>query len=163
MSSSDLYVLNKRSTTWLAGFRNGWGSGPVAWDWIGERYIAEKPIYSGDRRYLEKVWALHSDKRLSADERIVLLMTFDRAYVPLDKCKEAGDSCVTFWERSHNGERVNNWGDIGQFLLSVAGKKFNRFARGVCLSCTSVSDVWCEASQDQINGAWSIFDEPSHD
>jgi len=159
MSSSDLYVLNQHSTTWLASFRNGWGSAPAAWGWLGAKYVPDKPVYTMDREYNRKVWDLTGDPRLTLDEKIVLMFTFDGVYVPLQHVKDVGEACISFYEKSYDGERANNWGDIGQFLLSIAGKKFNRFARGVCLSCTSVSDPWSDWNSDTPQKTWSMFSE----
>lgn len=157
MSTSDLYILNKRSTTHFAEFRNGWGSAPIAWDYLGKKYIPEKPKYSFmDGDHIEKVWALYKDQRLDHHERVVLMMTFDQAYVPLDKLEDAGDCCERFGRECEDGAHVNHWSAIGNLLKAAASLRFNRFARGIALSPTSVSDMWC--GDEWVDSAWSIYD-----
>lgn len=161
MSTSDLYILNKKSTTHFREFRNGWGSAPLAWDFIGEKYIPEKPVYSMDSEYLRRVWALAGDTRLEACERIVMMMTFDRAFVPRDRLKEAGEACQDFGRMSSRSagyhDRVNHWHDIGSALIEMSNAKLTRHARGAALSCTSVSDMWGWPEDDQLSRAWPIF------
>jgi hypothetical protein len=158
MSSSDLYVLNQKSTTWLASFRNGWGSAPAAWDYLGKKYFPGT-YHSMLDTELRKVWELFSDTSLPGDERIVLALTFDRSYIPTAHLKGVGEACITFGTKSDDHERVNNWTEIGHTLINMHGRRFSRFARGVALSCTSVSDPWCEPTDDQLSRAWSIFRE----
>lgn len=162
MSTSDFYILNQKSTTHIGSFHNGWGSGPVIWDYLGGKYIAEKPAYSMDGAYLNKVWALAGDGRLSDSEKIALMMTFDRAYIPLDRIKEATDACLevgnSITVHPDFQHRVSHWTNFSFFLNELSGKRFSRHARGVVLSCTSVSDCWEWPSEDWLTKAWSIFE-----
>lgn len=160
MSTSDIYILNKRSTRHVAEFRNGWGSAPVAWDFLGAKYLGfAKPIIL-DRARLQQVWDLHRGALLSAQEKIVLLMTFDGAYIPLSRLQEAGEACDAFGAESDDGIHANNWAEIGRSLIRLSNSKFSRFARGAALSCTSVSDPWVDATANQLSKAWPIFREP---
>lgn len=160
MSTSDLYILNKKSVTHFAKFRNGWGSGPVVWRHIGEKYVSDKPQYwEMDRRTLERIWALAGDRTLEIDERIALMMTFDHSFVPLKNLKEAGEACITFHRRVRDTGSVNHWADIGEALIRLSKTKKSRHAQGAVLSCTSVGDVWLEADAARISKAWPIFAE----
>lgn len=164
MSTSHLYILNKKSTTHFAEFINGWGSAPVVWDYLGGKYISDKPSYGMEMSYLKKVWALHKDDRLEVWERIPLFMTFDKAYVPLSRLIDASNACLRF--NSEVGvhpdfqNRVNHWGSIGTALsVAAASKPFSPYARGVALSPTSVNDMWGDAPKDWLDDAWSIYDK----
>lgn len=158
MSTSDLYVLNGKSTTHLAEFRNGWGSAPIAWDHLAAKYIDEVPAYSMSESHLRKVWELASDERLEPYERCVLMMTFDRSYVPVANLTDAADACEQFGKACENGRSENHWQAIGAALREAASRKLGRHARGVCLSCTSVSDHWINPSDDWLTKAWPIFE-----
>ncbi len=157
MSTSDLYVLNEKSTRHLAEFRNGWGSAPVAWDFLATKYIAEKPLYSMDKGHMQKVWDLASDPRLELCERAVLMMTFDRSYVPTANLRDAAEACAKFGALIENGRSANHWPAIGEALRRAATMRLGRHARGVCLSCTSVSDPWGNPAEDWLEDAWSIY------
>lgn len=157
MSTSDLYILNKRTTRHVAEFRNGYGSGPRAWDHLSDKYIAEKPVYSLNPDHMNKVWALATDPRVELYERVVLMMTFERSYVPLSHLEEAANACERFGVECEDNLSVNHWPEIGAELWRVSTMKHSRFTRGVCLSCTSVMDCWLRPVQDWAEGAWSIY------
>ncbi len=159
MSTTDLYILNAKSTRHIAEFRNGWGSSPLAWDYLGGKYINEKPVYSLSPLYLKKVWALADDARLEECEKVALMMTFDRAFIPMAYLGHAGNCCIKFGEMCDNPERTNHWSAIGAAMIAEAAKKHTRHARGVAMSGTSVSDMWGWASADQLARAWPIYGE----
>jgi hypothetical protein len=158
MSTTDLYVLNKASVRHLAEFRNGWGSAPIVWDFLAEKYLGGRVNpFSGDG--YRPVWDLASDDRLTAAEKVVLMMTFDRMFVPIDHLDAAADACGEFYTQSAawSNNMVNHWGAIGEALRSAKSLRRSRHARGVCMSCTSVSDPWIDAQADTFGKAWSIF------
>ncbi|MDF1685313.1 MAG: hypothetical protein P1U50_00875 [Parvibaculaceae bacterium] len=153
MSTSDLYILNKKSTTHLAEFSNGWGSGPRCWDHLAEKYLGRGFSFP----YLDAVMTLSLGERLLQHEKIALMTTFDWAYIPLGNLSEAADACEKFGVECENGVSVNHWPEIGMSIRKAGAIKHNRHARGVCLSCTSVSDIWCQISPDQAAKAWPIY------
>lgn len=158
MSTSDLYILNQKSTTHLAEFQNGWGSAPRCWDYLAGKYLGQSGsavMFGGD--LTKRVWALARDERVSAEERLALMLTFDGAYIPIKHLEEAGVACEKFGEMCENGQTVNHWPAFGAALRKEASKKHSRHARGVCLSCTSVSDPWGHADETALAKAWSIF------
>ncbi len=161
MSTSDLYILNQKSVTHFAWFQNGWGSGPLAWDFIGKRHIADQAGRSMmDLGYLRRVWQLADDPRLTRGERIAMMLTFDHAYVPRASLQMAGEACREFnaavLADPEFNCRTNNWAAIGDALIRLADMKLSRHARGACLSCTSVSDAWAAADKKQLANAWPI-------
>ena len=158
MSTSDLYWLNAKSTTWVAEFRNGWGSGPAVWDYLGLKYIEELPAYSMADSHLKKVWALATDPRLEPCERLALYMSFDKAFVPVASLLKAGELAIEFWDLSLNGSQVNHWRAIGEALLELTKQPIDRRRRGVVLNCTSVADLWGQPSKAYLAEAWPIFD-----
>lgn len=154
MSTSDLYILNRKSTTHLAEFSNGYGSAPCAWEYLGHKYLNPE---TWSRVNWGPVWALHDDERLQPDERLALLMTFDRSYTPIESIGAAARLCVKFHDRVFNSglwKGVNHWSAFGDVLVT-AGKLHHR-ARGICLSCTSVSDPWGYPSDEWLDDAWAI-------
>jgi hypothetical protein len=159
VSTSDLYILNEKSTRHLAEFRNGWGSAAIAWDHLAEKYIPEKPVYTLSGDHMKKVWALAGDSRLAGHERVVLMMTFDRAYVETAYLGQAAEACERFGAETQDGLRVNHWAAIGAWLRKASTMKLGRHARGICLSCTSVSDMWGEPTNEQLVTAWPIYAE----
>ena len=162
MSTSDLYILNGKSVTHWAEFRNGWGSAPVVWDYLAEKYLTGnftdymRRDYIGFERKCRLVWALNGDDRLTEDERFALLLTFDRAFVPRDRLRGAADLCADFARRTSHIEGVNHWAAIGKSLEAMSTARLGRHARGACLSCTSVNDEWLN-NKEWPKDAWPIF------
>lgn len=158
MSTSDLYIINQKSTRHLAEFRNGWGSAPRCWDYLAGKYLGEaggSVMAGGDLS--KRVWALAKDQSVSADERTALMMTLDGAYVPIPHLEAAGVACEKFGEMCENGRAINHWPAIGAELRKAAKLKHGRHAVGVALSCTSVCDPWIDAGPKELAKAWPIF------
>ena len=110
-----------------------------------------------DESYLWKVWELADDDRLKHYEKVALMMTFDRMYIPLECLDDASEACEKFGTESYDGKRVNHWSAFASTLHELGKLKHNRHARGVCLSCTSVCDPWAEPSNDYLEHAWPIY------
>lgn len=144
MSTSDLYILNGKSTTHLAEFRNGWGSGPRCWDHLSVKYLGSKFNMFDP----QPTWDLAGSDKLAEHERIALMMTFDRSYVPIPCLREAAEACELFGAECEDGQMVNHWPAIAEALHSASKLRHNRHARGVVLNCTSVSDMWIDPSSD---------------
>jgi hypothetical protein len=169
MSTSDLYILNGKSTRWVAEFRNGWGSGPCIWDHLASKYLPnvnftdfDRKDYVGWERKCQMTWDLAGEERVTAEERIALMMTFDLSYAPIDHLKAIGNACIKahamiedhgFWSG------VNHWRAIGEALIEVAENTHHRHSRGVVLNCTSVNDVWMQPSPNYLEKAWPIYEE----
>ncbi|NTF23534.1 hypothetical protein G6L37_34755 [Agrobacterium rubi] len=167
MSTSDLYILNGKSTRWVAAFRNGWGSAPCLWDHLASKYLPQVNFtdpygvgFVGWERKNEMVWGLFDDDRVTREERIALALTFDLSYVPLTYLQPAGDACIDAGRMilEHGAwAGVNHWQAIGEKLIELADMNFHRNARGVVLNCTSVNDLWVEPSADYLENAFPIF------
>ena len=158
MSTSDLYIINQKSVKHFAEFRNGWGSAPKCWNYLAQKYLPSGEKYSMFNDAMNRrIWSLGSDPRVATEDRIALLMTLDNAFVPLGKLREAGEACIKFGANCEDGQTVNHWPAFGEALLRAASEKLSRHARGIGLSCTSVSDPWSDASGDTLAKAWSIF------
>jgi hypothetical protein len=156
MSTTDLYILNGKSTTHIAKFRNGWGSAPMAWDHLAAKYLAKKlSFFDG----YSDVWALADDDRLQHHEKVALMMTFDRAFIPIEHLADAAECCRKFGAECNIAERVNHWPAIGDALAAAAQKKHRKHARGVVMSCTSVSDPWLQPDDKWLESAWPIYEE----
>lgn len=167
MTTTDLYILNKKSTRWVAEFVNGWGSVPCIWDHMAYKYYPNANFTRhGDPDYISRddmnqmVWNLASDDQVTTEERVALMMTFDRSYVPITYLKVAGEACVTaakmiddagFWKG------VNHWKAIGEKLIELSSMNFHHQARGVVMNGSSVCDWWNDPNTDYLENAWPII------
>lgn len=160
MSTSDLYLLFSKSVRHWSEHRNGWGSAPVVWDYLADRYIPEKPFYSFERDHLRKVWALDKSDGLSDAELAALAFTFDNAYIPRGNLSE-----VAAWFEAFGAQvgahpefanRVNHWPAFAAELRKINAEVKDKRLRGVCISCTSVNDIWAYEAPDRIAKAWPI-------
>lgn len=173
MSTSDLFILNQKSTTWVREFQNGWGSGPCIWDHLAARYFPnlnftnyDRADYIGFERKNRMVWDLaEKSSPITSEERVALMMTFDKAYVPIAHLKLAGEACKEAFKQIRafgHWKGVNHWNAFGDTLIELAGRKHHRAARGVVLNCTSVAEMWLTPSEDYLTNAWPIFKEDTN-
>jgi hypothetical protein len=154
MSTSDIYLLFGKSARHWSEHRNGWGSAPLCWDYLGEKYI---PGYNPLR--WSEVWPLNADDRLSQAEKVALLFTLDDAYVPLRDVPQVADWFTEFADLTEAdpkfSNRANHWRAFAESLRRAASVKDKRL-RGVCVSCTSVNDTWSMRRPDDFEKAWPI-------
>lgn len=153
MSTSDLYLINKASTVHLKSYQNGFGTGPNAWHQLSDKYINETGILYAE--IIKKLIDMFHD--LEYHEKLVLCLTLDRAYIPLDKIEDAGLACYKFGSEHRNPMLVNHWCELGNdimFLYSYC--KPSPYARGLGLTCTSVHDSWA-TDKSWLTEAWSIY------
>lgn len=154
MSTSDIYLLFGKSARHWSEHRNGWGSAPLCWDYIGEKYI---PAYNGLR--WAEVWPLNASERLSQAERVALLFTLDDAYVPVADLAWAADRFAEFADLTEADPkmagRANHWRAFAESLRRAMSVKDKRL-RGVCVSCTSVNDTWAMRRPEDFAKAWPI-------
>lgn len=157
MSTSDIYLLFGKSTRHWSEHRNGWGSAPLCWDYIGEKYIPDyNPLRWSD------VWKLNADMKLSEAERTALLFTLDDAYVPVSHLSWAADRFEEFADATEAcpsmANRANHWRAFAESLRSAMSVKDKRL-RGVCVSCTSVNDTWTYRRPDDFAKVWPIISD----
>lgn len=160
MSTSDLYLLFGKSVRHWSEHRNGWGSAPIVWDYLGEKYIDAAP--SASWRYSYKpVWELYSHGVLLDSERAALSFTFDDAYVPVAHFPQAADLFEQFNAQistcASMANRANHWQAFADELRKAATAVKDKRCRGMCISCTSVNDVWSYRRPKDFGGEWSIF------
>ncbi len=161
MSATIIYALNSKSTTQLKTFRNGWGSAPVLWDYLSEKYLGLDGMPFRENE-LQRLWDLAQDRRLTAEERICHMITFDRAFVPVKHLDAVGDACMTVYAAmpaKYRGGRVNHWYGIGSLCTTLVERRFHHRCRGVCMAPTTVSDHWHRPNPEWMRNAWSIFKE----
>ncbi len=104
---------------------NSWLHAPKIWDFLFKKYclLPTDHEYASWMQYSQRLWDLASDKRLSRVERIALLTTFDRVWIPRKMIMEVDSAC---WQLR---------GGI-KGLRELADEDI----RGVCFQGTSVSD-----------------------
>jgi len=126
----------------LKELRNSWGSAPVIWDALCQKYYGCEPHgYSFDGT-LDKLWPRYQDLSIPEYERAALMLTFDRAYVS----KEHYDRMATDigrWLETHppKKDRVNHWVELQKIFES------NPDCPAIGLQCTTVSD-------NPFHGSW---------
>lgn len=124
MSYTTVYGLwphTPRKPEALAEYRNSHGFAAPILDTLAQRYLGAAPYRYFDPAVLERLWKLPDDPRLSAPEKIVLLMTFDRAYVLKKDFARAVEAIHAYFHdklRAHGGAMVNHWLPLATLLES---------------------------------------------
>ena len=123
---------------------NAWLHAPKIWEALFKKYCL-KPTdheYASWLQYSDRLWALQSDDRLSRAERIALLATFDRIWVPREMIPEVAEA----------------FAHLGGSIVGLAGM-VNEAIRGVCFQGTSVSEnLW--SRNDEEGGLINIDRDP---
>lgn len=160
MSTSDLYLLFGKSVRHWSEHRNGWGSAPVIWDYLSDKYIPEKPSYGLSESHLKKVWALRASDGLLQCELAALYFTFDDAYVPVSQLNAVADYFDEIAALTESAPvtagRVNHWRAFASEFRKISSAVKDRRLRGVCISCTSVSDPWPYKKPTDFGNCWPI-------
>lgn len=73
----------------IAEFRNAWGSAAAVWTVLSAKYLGNESAWLTGERNLQPLWDLWKDPRLSYDERVAHLFTFDGAVVGYETRHEA--------------------------------------------------------------------------
>lgn len=134
---------------------NSYGSAPVVWDALCQKYLGYPPYGWGMREDLKDLWNLWKDEKLPLHQRSVLMMTFDRAYVSKTDYKRAASDIRLFLRDFPEDEtKVNHWNRIEEYFES------NPDVPAIGFWCTSVSEnpfhgSWNEEKEDYEPPDWN--------
>lgn len=136
----------------VAEYRNGWGSAPVIWEFIWNKYLrtreAEKKYESAmhPQGNLQKVCDLANDGKLQEYERICVQLTYDRCIIRKEDFPKVAAALDTMYAATYNGEYVNHLKAIADDLR--AADKWASYI-GCCFRHTSVGDEWTVYEKDE--------------
>ena len=102
----------------LETLRNSWGSAPVVWDALCQKYLGAAPhgFLNAD---LDRLWRLWEDATIPLYYRSVLMMTFDRAYVTKKDYTRAAQDIRSFLaDFPQKPSYANNWPRIADVFES---------------------------------------------
>lgn len=153
MSCTSLYELFNTKVNCIAELRNGHGSGPAIWDYISLKVLGKRFDPFDD----EEFWPSYKSDKLDDDEKVVLLSTYDNAFVEIANMIEFSKSCrklhraiieTTGWDWSH-------FEAIAEAAEKLA-KKHDPRCKGMAIGCTSVCDVWEQEDVKNID-SWGVY------
>lgn len=142
MSSSTLYEVFKTTARPINKYRNGHGSAPPVWGYLGGEYLGwDGYMFSRD---MGPLWKLFYDQSVPSYLQFALGFTFDGALLDPSKLKQCADwSEMTYEALLHSKhwgpDKVNHWHAIAEDLRNY---KCDKRALGVGIGCTSVCDPW---------------------
>lgn len=118
----------------LMELHNSWGSAPVVWDELAQRYLEMKP-----HSYIfecERLWALWKEQGIPEPYRAVLSLTFDRAVIERSNYQRMARDIEEFLREfpPKGGSYANHWTGISDFLDAMPE------APWIGLHCTSVDN-----------------------
>jgi hypothetical protein len=159
MSCTAVYKLYNTKTTQLGeDLSNGHGSGPSVWELASQLALGKKfSMWASSSEEQREHWNAWTSPKVKDYQKLVILSSYDRAYVGKENLKEYGEACIqthkdildiTSWDWSH-------WESIGKLALELSKKKDKRL-KGLCISCTSVDDPWGWADVRNID-TWEIY------
>lgn len=155
MSCTSIYELFKTKANCIIELRNGHGSGPAIWDYISLKVLGKKFDMLNDKEF----WPSYKSDKLDDDEKAVLLATYDKAFIEVDKLMEFSSACqkvhklildTTKWEWSHFE------------AISKAAEKLHKDhdprCKGMAIGCTSVCDIWKQEDVKNID-SWGVYEQ----
>lgn len=145
----------------LEELRNSWGSAPVIWGEMAERYLGVGRF--GWSLKIDELWPLYRRQDIPAAMRAVLMMTFDRAYVEKkDYARAAADIEEFLRLAPQPADRANHWPRLAEIFRGDPN------IPAIGLVCTSVGEdlfdgKWDEEREDygptDWSACWSIYDD----
>lgn len=129
----------------VSEYRNGWGSAPVIWDFIWDKYLrtreTEKNYESAmhPNGNLQKICDMANEGKLLEYERICVHLTYDRCIIRKEDFAKVSDALDTMYLATYNGVHVNHLKAISSDLRD--SDKWNDYI-GCCFRHTSVGDEW---------------------
>lgn len=151
-----VYVFPNEKVECGEELRNSYGSAPVVWDALCQKYLSF-PKYGWVMRSggLSVLWDLWKNKDIPTHQRAVLMMTFDRAYVSKENYQRAANDIRAFLsDFPVDPEIVNHWPVIAEYFESDPD------IPAIGLWCTSVSDnpfhgSWDEEKEEYAPPDWN--------
>ena len=155
MSCTSLYELYKTKVNLISQLRNGHGSGPAIWSYISIKVFG-KEFYGLDA---DNFWPAYKSDKLDDDEKIVLLSTYDRAFIEVDKLPEFALSCRKLHEVIIEDTEWtwNHFDDIADTAEEIAEYHDHR-CKGMAIGCTSVCDIW-EQKRARSIASWGVYEK----
>lgn len=158
MAYTEIYYFNKNGAPKEQGIApqascGGW----KVWYLLKEKYLPEQKNLFSSEQY-QKVWDLAKDERLTREEKIILISTFDYAIV----YKKDFDELINAFEK-FNAEYENqlNFGRQIELFKEIKNKK-NSIA--IWWNQTSVNaDNWrCIWNRSNHSSLYNLFKEDKH-
>jgi len=156
MSSTSVYAIYKTKASHIDEYHNGHGSGPAIWDYISMKLTGQEFQMFGDD--LDSFWKSWKDKRLSRNEKAVLLSTYDNAVIEIKYMEEFSKACIEVHNLINNGSKWtwNHFSDIGKTANKLAFKHDHRCI-GFGIGCTSICDPW-EFWDPKQGKPWGVYE-----
>jgi hypothetical protein len=133
--------------------RNSWGSAPLVWNAMSQKYLGTKPYEYMLGNQIEKLLPLWKDKSIPISFRAVLTLTYDRMYVlRKDYPRMVADISAFLNSFTIPSMAANHWPEIGNYLDS------NPDCPAVALWCTSVSECGFEGPWNEEKQCHDPFD-----
>lgn len=156
MSCSNIYKVYKTKTRELAEFHNSWGTAPVLWGYLCEKYLNQNSNFwltagFGKEDTLKPLWNLAENPTVPTCLRLTHAFTFKNAVCPPNKKDELAKACQEVFNLTYDSIHVNHWKAVAESLKSC---KINKHMVGIALSCTSVEDPWISGNGSE---AWDLF------
>lgn len=154
MSCTSLYELFGTKVNCIAELHNGHGSGPAIWDYISNKLRGKDfSIFDDDKNF----WPLYKDARLDDDERAVLLSTYDRAFIEVDRLNDFAEACQKIHPLIIETTRLewSHFEAIGKAAEELYRNHDYR-CKGLAIGCTSVCDIWEQESTKDID-SWGVY------
>ncbi len=149
MSYTTLYTIRRDTAGNMVAertFNNAWGAAPYVWSALAGAY---QPGGGSNPHSWERTWEPEYMAKYTAEERLVMETTFDKAVVPREKFPEVASAMQAFVRKYPAGNKVCHLPAIAECLDALYG---DPDVRAVAFQQTSV-----------VESQWEIYDEEQDD
>lgn len=109
MSSTVLYKVPERGgVEEFEEYRNSWGGAMFVWNSLATHFLEPKHRSLFNEEAASRVWNLDGDLRLTDEERITLMTTFDNVMVKRENFVRVAEAFEMFLELHPPGNRVES-------------------------------------------------------
>lgn len=155
MSYTTVYELYKTKVNSIKELKNSHGSMPAICEYVSLKlYKQSFKSYEAEKNGF---WGSYRSKELTINERMVLLSTYDLAYIPTEYLYEYAEACEEVHKSilEYTTFGWSHFKDIGEIAKNLSGRHDPRL-KGLCIGCTSVSDPW-EFADVSKTPVWPVF------
>lgn len=162
MSSSTVYAIDDVfSCTTIAEYKNSWGSAPVIWKYLFEKYIQPNlvdPEWANFLSHSKEVFALYETDLLQEWEKICLALTFDYALIRKQDVEKICESLYEMWKNTFDCDSVNHLQKLVKDLQDFYSEEDNsNYYIGFYWN-SIVDDFWYEYKAEDKKH-WFILEE----
>lgn len=166
MSRTELYIVKKDGTLELyKEFGNSHRGASLLWDNLMKKYLNSSygRMMMNDKE-MEKLWRLDRDPKVSREEKILLISTFDHMLIKKENLKQFIDACEEVYKNFEELGHFNTYPEVMKEIMKledVIAIGWNQTS--VCCDVWDVYETCTHCDDGTIRRDYNIFKDNKHE